>query len=379
MNNQIRFLDLHCLHSPIKEALLNSVSESIEASEFILGSKLKKFESEFSDYTKSRYCVGVSNGLDALVLILKALGISKGDEVIVPAATFIATWNAVSLCGAIPVPVDCDAVTYNINPDLIEARITERTRAIIAVHLYGLPANLEELSKIAKSHSLHLIEDAAQAHGATYKNLPIGSPKYSDAIAFSFYPGKNLGALGDGGAITTDSIQMYERLKYYRNYGSLVKYKSDLIGHNARLDDLQAGFLSIKLKYLDCWVAHRNNIAKCYRNELKNLSDILLPPELHGVTQSRHLYVIQTKDRYALQEWLSKHGIETGIHYPIPPYLQTAYKHLKYDSFKQSNKLHQRCISLPIGPHITLQDCSRICKEIKNYISSINRSRVSLL
>ena len=319
----------------------------MESGIYILGPEVSNFEKEFANYCQVRACVGVGNGLDAIHLSLRALGIGAGDEVIVPSNTYIATWIAVSLTGAIPVPVEPNEKTFNLDPDLIEHAISCKTKAILPVHLYGQPAEMAPIKEIAERHDLKVIDDAAQAHGSQYNNKKIGT--LADATAFSFYPTKNLGAIGDGGAVTTNNEEVAEKIKKLRNYGESKKYYNDLIGFNSRLDELQAAFLRVKLKHLDEIIKRKDEIANVYLTEIKN-NAIILPYVSDHIKHAWHQFVIRSQNRSELKKYLYKNNIETLIHYPIPPYLQLAYKFLNIDprKFLISKKIADEVLSLPI-------------------------------
>lgn len=355
--NRVKFGDLAALHQPLRLELDAAYKRVMDSGWFITGAELDAFEREFASYCRTKHAIGVANGLEALHLILRAYGIGQGDEVIVPANTFIATWLAVSQAGARPVPVEPDSATYNIDPSLIESRITGRTRAIIAVHLYGQVADMPALRQIADRHGLRLIEDAAQAHGATAHGQTAGSA--GDAAGFSFYPGKNLGALGDGGAVTTNDDALAERIRLLRNYGSRAKYQHEIAGYNSRLDELQAAFLRVKLAYLDRWNVQRRKQAATYTRGLSRLPGLVLPSVPNWATPVWHLYVVRTAHRDALQTWLNEGGIDTQVHYPIPPHLQGAYRDsgiAEAGSLPISEQLHREVLSLPIGAHMTPTD-----------------------
>jgi dTDP-4-amino-4,6-dideoxygalactose transaminase len=346
---KVPFLDLNSQHDVLSSELLLAFKRVIGSDNFILGKEVKKFEEEFSLFCKSTNCIGVGNGLEALYLILRAYGIGDGDEVIVPSNTFIATWLAVSKTGARPVPVEPYELTYNINPAAIEKAITPYTKAIIAVHLYGQPAEMDTINEIAKKHSIKVIEDAAQAHGAQYKGRYVGS--LADAAGFSFYPGKNLGSLGDAGAVTTNDIRLDENLRMLRNYGSKVKYCHELQGINSRLDELQAAFLREKLKKLDEWNINRKAIATKYINGLKGCR-LILPYVPNWADPVWHLFVVRSENRNLLQKKLNDSGVGSFIHYPTPPHLQPAYSTLgfKKGDFPISELMHDQVLSLPIWP-----------------------------
>ncbi len=349
---KVPFLDLKAPHEELSLDLKDAFERVLSSGWYILGNEVKQFEEEFSDYCSAKQCIGVGSGLDALHLILRAYNIGEGDEVIVPSNTYIATWLAVSYVGARPVPVEPDLRTYNIEPALIKAAITPRTKAIIAVHLYGQPADMGTISSIAKKHKLKVIEDAAQAHGARYKGKRVGS--LGDAAGFSFYPGKNLGAIGDGGAVVTSDLELAEKVRVLCNYGSKVKYNNEVKGFNSRLDELQAAFLREKLKKLDEWNERRKAIATEYLNALNSIV-VTLPYVPDWADPVWHLFVVRNNQRDQLQNKLSKDGIGTMIHYPIPPHLQGAYADMNWSdgSFPISEAIHREVLSLPIGPHMT--------------------------
>jgi len=359
----IPFLDLAATHALIEHDILDALQRVVRAGQFILGPEVEAFEREFAAYCGAEHCVGVGNGLDALFLILRASGIGSGDEVLVPANTFIATWLAVSHAGATPVPVEPLETSYNIDPAAIERAINSRTRAIIPVHLYGQPADMDAVKKIAARHGLLVIEDAAQAHGGRYKGNPAGS--LGAAAAFSFYPGKNLGALGDGGAVVTSDADLARRIRQLRNYGSEIKYDHQLAGFNSRLDELQAAVLRVKLRHLDDWNARRRSAAAYYLSRLLP-ARIGLPAVPHFADPAWHLFVIRSERRDALRVALAAKSIETGIHYPVPPHMQPAYAHLEMPagSLPISERLHAQVLSLPIGPTITQEQLARVVEII---------------
>jgi dTDP-4-amino-4,6-dideoxygalactose transaminase len=360
----IPFLSLKEANGQYKEALLRVMSKVVDSGHYILGPEVQSFEAEFASYCSARFCVGVANGLDALILGLKALGVGEGDEVIVPSNTYIATWLAVTHVGARIVPVEPNLETYNIDVDKIERCITEKTRVILPVHLYGQPADLGPILSVAKKYGLKVLEDAAQAHGASYSGKPIGS--HSDVIAWSFYPGKNLGALGDAGAITTNDESIADRIRVLRNYGSKIKYHNEVIGVNSRLDELQAAILRVKLKFLQSDNDKRSAIAGYYHSELKD-SGLILPATLSDVKHVWHLFVVRSVERDWLAEQLKQEGIGTLIHYPIPPHFQPAYKHMGYGkgSFPLSEMIHDEVLSLPIGPTQSQDDTAEVVAAIK--------------
>lgn len=358
----VPFLDLRASYDELKNDTDLAYKRVMSSGWYLLGHELKSFEEEFSAYTDTAYCVGVGNGLEALELLLKAYDIGLGDEVIVPSNTYIATWLAVNYVGATPVPVEPILETYNINPNLIEAAITAKTKAIIAVHLYGQPCDMDAINKVAQQHGLIVIEDAAQAQGALYKNKKVGS--LGHAAGFSFYPGKNLGAFGDAGAITTNDASIADKVKILRNYGSEIKYHNKVKGVNSRLDELQAAFLRVKLKKLDEWNARRKVIAKLYLDSLASMSSLVLPMCPEWADPAWHLFVIRHLDRDALQKTLKENNIETLIHYPIPPHKQPAYQEMNYKHFPISEKIHNEVLSLPIGPHMKQPEFIEVTKTL---------------
>ncbi len=348
----VPFLDLKAAHLELREELDAAYRRVMERGWYILGEEVDAFESDFATYCGARHSIGVANGLDALHLILRAMNIGSGDEVIVPSNTFIATWLAVSYSGATPVPVEPYLLTYNINAGAIEAAITSRTRAIMPVHLYGQPADMDAIHAIAGRHNLAVIEDAAQAHGASYKGRRTGT--LGTAAAFSFYPGKNLGALGDGGAVTTNDTALAEKIRELRNYGSKVKYHHAVKGYNSRLDELQAAFLRVKLGHLDDWNSRRKSAAANYLRCLSS-SDLVLPFVPEWADPVWHLFVVRSQHRDSLAKLLTDRGVGTVIHYPIPPHLQGAYSELqlKPGSLPIAERLSREVLSLPMGPHLT--------------------------
>ena len=361
----IPFLDLKAPHKELRAELREAFERVLDSGCYIQGPELKSFEQEFANYSEVEHCIGVGNGLDALHLILRAYNIGMGDEVIVPSNTYIATWLAASYVGATPVPVEPDVRTYNINPDLIEASITSRTKAIIAVHLYGQPADMDAINIVAKKYNIKVIEDAAQAHGARYKGRRVGS--LGDAAGFSFYPGKNLGAIGDGGAVTTNDLELARKIRMLGNYGSSVKYHNEVKGYNSRLDELQAAFLKEKLKKLDEWNDRRKVIADEYHNKLAG-RNLVLPFVPEWADPVWHLFVVRDLKRDQLQRILAELGIITMIHYPIPPHLQPAYAELNYSQgdFNLAEAMHKEVLSLPIGPHMTSAQINQVIVSCRN-------------
>ena len=335
---------------------------------YILGQEVEAFETEFAAYCGVRHCIGVSNGLDALELILWGYGIGAGDEVIVPANTFIATWLAVSRAGAVPVPVEPSELTHTIQAEHIEKAITSRTRAVMPVHLYGQPADMQPICDVARRHDVKVIEDAAQAHGARYRGSRTGS--LGDAAGFSFYPGKNLGALGDGGAVVTDDAELAARLRMLRSYGSTVKYHHETKGFNARLDALQAAMLRVKLARLDVWNHRRRGIAARYREALSQSPLLVLPHVCENVEPVWHLFVIRHSRRDELQRHLAQAGVETLIHYPIPPHRSGAYadRGFREGCFPVTERIAATVLSLPMGPHLTAGMQERVIDAVQGFV-----------
>jgi dTDP-4-amino-4,6-dideoxygalactose transaminase len=361
----VPFLDLGPLYRELRDELDAASRRVMESGRYILGDELEAFEREFAAYCGARYCIGVGNGLDALHVILRGLGIGAGDDVIVPAHTFIATWLAVSYAGATPVPVEPDPHTYNVDPRAIEAAITPRTRAIIIVHLYGQPADMDAVNAVAARHGIPVIEDAAQAHGARYKGRRAGS--LGLAAGFSFYPGKNLGAFGDGGAVTTDDAALADSVRSLRNYGSLTKYVHDRMGFNTRLDELQAALLRVKLPRVDEWNARRARIANTYLTGLAGDGvEVELPVVPPWAEPVWHLFVVRVRQRDRLQTRLRSEGIETLVHYPIPPHRQGAYSWADR-SYPVTEDLHRRVLSLPIGPTMTQDQADRVIRAVRTH------------
>jgi dTDP-4-amino-4,6-dideoxygalactose transaminase len=348
---KIPFLDLSPQVDELRVGLQGAFDRVLDSGWYILGKEVDAFEQEFAQYCDTQYCAGVGNGLDALHLILRAYGVGPEDEVIVPSNTYIASWLAVSHCGATPVPVEPDERYYNINPELIEAAITPRTKAIMPVHLYGHPADMDPIMAIAEKHGLKVIEDCAQAHGAKYKGKRVGS--LGHAAGFSFYPGKNLGAFGDGGAVTTNDEGLAEKIRVLRNYGSRVKYENEVDGFNSRLDEMQAAFLRVKLKKMDGWNARRNEIANQYLESLNDMPGLVLPQVMDWAEHVWHLFVIRSSDRERLQEKLTKNSVGSMIHYPIPPHLAGVYSHLfMKGAYPLAEELADTVLSLPMGLHV---------------------------
>ncbi|HSL05499.1 MAG TPA: DegT/DnrJ/EryC1/StrS family aminotransferase [Nitrospiraceae bacterium] len=362
----VPFLDLGRLHQSIREPLDTAYHRVLDSGWFIMGPELEAFESEFAEYCEVKHCIGVGNGLDGLHLLLRAYGIGPGDEVLVPSNTFIATWLAVTECGAIPVPVEPNSDTHNIDPALISGAITSRTRAIIPVHLYGQPADMDPICVLAAKYGLIVIEDAAQAQGARYKGRRAGS--LGHAAATSFYPGKNLGALGDGGAVLTNDDAIAGKVKQLRNYGSKIKYQHDLAGYNSRLDEMQAAFLRAKLVVLDQWNARRREIATQYSKMLAG-ADINLPLVPEYAEPVWHLYVIRSKHRDTLKTYLEQQGVSTVIHYPMPPHRQACYQDFKGHNLPIAVMLAEEVLSLPISPALKVGEVDLVARTIVTFMA----------
>jgi dTDP-4-amino-4,6-dideoxygalactose transaminase len=357
-------LDMKSPYRELKKELDAAYVRFMESGWYVLGEETKAFESEYARYCQTRFCVGVSNGLDALHLALRALGVGSGDEVIVPSNTYIATWLAVTYAGAVPAPVEPDVRTFNIAPDLIERAITPRTKVILPVHLYGQPADMDPIVQIADQHGLKVLEDNAQAQGARYKGRRTGG--LGHAAAHSFYPGKNLGAMGEAGAVTTNDPQVAEKVRVLRNYGSEVKYRNQYKGFNARIDELQAAFLRVKLQHLDTWNARRGERAQQYIEGLANCPDVIVPFVPAWAEPVWHQFVIRHPARDALQQKLTAAGIGSLIHYPIPPHLSEAYSDMGWSSgdFPVAEELARTVLSLPMGPHLTGEEAGVVVRHV---------------
>jgi dTDP-4-amino-4,6-dideoxygalactose transaminase len=368
----IPFLELKPAYLELKEELDAAYHRVMDSGRYLLGTELESFEAEYAAYCDAKYCVAVGSGLDALHLSLRAYGIGAGDEVLVPANTFIATWLAVSYSGAEPVPVEPNPLTCNIDPDRIEAAITSKTKAIIPVHLYGQPADLDPIMAIARRHGLKVIEDNAQAQGARYKTRRTGS--LGDAAAHSFYPGKNLGAFADAGAVTTSDAALADRIRVLRNYGSREKYCNEVRGFNSRMDELQAAFLRVRLGKLDDWNNRRRALAARYLKELSGTAGLTLPFVPEWAEPVWHLFVVRPPRRKRLQEKLAAAGIGTLIHYPVPPHLSGAYAGGKWrrGDFPITENLADTVLSLPMGPHLAAEQVSHVIRKIKRSWSAAN-------
>jgi dTDP-4-amino-4,6-dideoxygalactose transaminase len=365
---RIPFLDMKAPYQELRNELDAAYHRVMESGWYILGGEVEAFEAEFAQYIGVKHCIGVGNGLEALHLILRGYGIGAGDEVIVPANTYIASWLAVSYSGAKPVPVEPDPRTYNLDPQNIVRAITARTKAILPVHLYGQAVDLDPILQVAEQYNLRVIEDAAQAHGARYKGRLAGC--LGDAAGFSFYPGKNLGAQGDAGAITTNDDQLAQLVRILRNYGSRVKYHNEVKGYNSRLDPLQAAFLRVKLKYLETWNARRRQASNQYLSQLVNCRELVLPAAHEASDSCWHLFTIRYHYRDALQEFLAKNDIQTMIHYPVPPHLSPAYSELGWGpgGFPLTEEIARTTLSLPMGPHLPDEHIQKVTAKINEFI-----------
>jgi dTDP-4-amino-4,6-dideoxygalactose transaminase len=364
MSRDVPFLEVGESYFELKEKIDVAYHRVMNSGWYILGEEVKAFEREFAEYCGTRHCVGVANGLEALELILRVYGIGPGDEVIVPANTYIATWLAVSATGATPVPVEPNGGTYNIDPGRIEASITPRTKAILPVHLYGQPAEMYPINEIAARRGLRVIEDAAQAHGARYRDRRAGA--LGDAAGWSFYPTKNLGAYGDAGAVTTDDGELAERVRVLRNYGSKEKYYNEEKGINSRLDELHAAMLRVRLEHLDEWNSRRVRIAATYLEALRD-TELMLPAVANGADPVWHLFVVRSKRRDELQRYLKSHGINTLVHYPVAPHLQQAYKDTTLPAAPITEAIHSEVLSLPMGPHLSEEDAARVVEAVRSF------------
>ncbi|NUM43756.1 MAG: DegT/DnrJ/EryC1/StrS family aminotransferase [Anaerolineales bacterium] len=364
---RVPFLNMKAPYQELKAELDAAYQRVMESGWYILGEEMEAFENEYATYCGAKDCISVGNGLEALHLILRAYEIGPGDEVIVPANTYIATWLAVSYAGATPIPVEPDLRTYNLDPDRIERAITKRTRAILPVHLYGQSAEMEAITRIAQKHGLKVIDDSAQAHGARF-NDQIASG-FADAAGVSFYPGKNLGAFGDAGAVVTNDPGLADRVRVLRNYGSRVKYQNEVKGFNSRLDPIQAAFLRVKLAHLDEWNDRRKAVAARYLEALSNIHELVLPYVLPHSSPAWHLFVIRHPRREALQRHLTQAGIGTLIHYPTPPHLSAAYAELgwKVGDFPITEEIANTVLSIPMGPHLSRDEQDEVISALQSF------------
>lgn len=373
----IPFLELKPTYDELKNEIDTSVLAVLDRGWYLLGEEITAFEEEFARFIGVKHCIGVGNGLDALTISLRAAGIGEGDEVLVPSNTFIASWLAITYAGARPVPVEPDSATYNIDPNRIEQMIGNKTKAILPVHLYGQPADMDPIMDIAERYGLVVIEDAAQAHGCYYKGKKAGT--FGAAAGWSFYPGKNLGAFGDGGAVTTNDDKLAEQIRALRNYGSRVKYVHELQGFNSRLDEIHAAVLRVKLRSLDEWNARRKAIAKAYLSGLE-AGELIVPHVPDWADPVWHLFVIRHPERDQLQQFLDERGVKTVIHYPVPPHLQGAYKHLGMDegSLPLTERLHREVLSLPIGPHLGSDEVQQVISLVNDFSRTYKHRIVSV-
>ncbi len=360
----IKFLDLEKVNNRFRDEIDSRISRILDKGWYLQGEENETFSDNFAKYCGTKYCIGVANGLDALNLIIKSFDFGLGDEIIVPANTYIATILAISQNGCTPVLVEPDINTYNINPDLIEEKITDKTKAIIIVHLYGQVVQMEKIWDLAKKYNLKVIEDSAQAHGAFYKSKRVGN--LSDASAFSFYPGKNLGCMGDGGCVTTNNEELAAKIKAIANYGSDRKYHHIYKGINSRLDEIQAAVLDVKLKYLDKDNEKRREVSKYYRDNIQN-PKIILPKVYNENSHVWHIFAVRTQERDKFQKYLQDNDIQTIIHYPTPPHKQGAYKEWNNLSFPISEEIHKTIISLPISPVMTIEEIKKVVEVINEY------------
>ena len=361
-DQRVPFLDLRAPYRELRDDIDAAVRRVLASGWYVLGEEVRAFEREWAAYCGAGHCVGTSNGLDALHLVLRAWDVGPGDEVLVPSHTFIATWLAVTHAGATPVPVEVDPVTYNLDPARLEAAIGPRTRAIVAVHLYGQPADMDAIVAVARRHGLRVLEDAAQAQGARYRGRRTGA--LGDAAAWSFYPGKNLGALGDAGAITTDDAALAARVRELANYGSARKYEHREQGMNARLDEVQAAVLRAKLPHLDAWNARRRAVAGAYRASLGEFP-VVLPAVPDWADPAWHLFVVRSPRRDALRAALAAAGVETLVHYPTPPHRQRAYAAYGDRALPVAATLAAEVLSLPIGPHLSEAECRAVIDAVR--------------
>lgn len=360
----IKFLDLKKINNRYREEIDSRIKNILDKGWYLQGDENENFTKNFANFCGTKFAIGVANGLDALNLIIKAYGFGNGDEIIVPANTYIATILAISENGCIPILVEPDIKTYNINPDSIEEKITSKTKAIMVVHLYGQAVQMEKIWKIAKKYNLKIIEDSAQAHGAIYQENRTGN--LGDASGFSFYPGKNLGCIGDGGAVTTNDEELFNKIKAIANYGSDRKYHHIYKGVNSRLDEIQAAVLDIKLKHLDSDNNKRREISKYYRENIKN-SKIILPETYDEKSHVWHIFAVRTKNRDEFQKYLTEKGIQTIIHYPTPPHKQGAYKEWNNLSFPITEEIHNTILSLPISPVMTDSEIEKVVEVVNEY------------
>jgi dTDP-4-amino-4,6-dideoxygalactose transaminase len=375
----IKLVDLQRQYEPLKEEVLSAISNVLDGMNLFLGENVYHLERDFARFCQAKHAIGVGSGTDGLYLALRACGVGPGDEVITAPNTFFATVEAIAMVGAKPVFVDIDPDTYTIDPDLIEGAITNKTKALIPVHLYGHPADMQPITAIARRFGLRVIEDACQAHGAEYGGQRTGS--MGDAAVFSFYYSKNLGAYGEGGMVVTDDRDVATRLQLLRNHGSPERYRHSIIGVNSRLDEIQAAILRLKLEYLEQWNMKRRSLAIEYTRRLSEVPNVGLPIERPGTRHVYHLYVVQVPRRDQVQQWLSRHGIETGIHYPLPIHLQEACADLGYQkgSFPEAEAAAGHILSLPMHPDLTIDDVAYVCQTLTDCVYGRRTRRPSTL
>lgn len=364
MNDLIEYENLKKANQPFEKEFEAAFKKFLDSGWYVLGKEVSSFETEFAAYLKSSYCVGVANGLDALILSLEALGLPTGSEVMVPSNTYIATIMAIIRAGHKPVLIEPDLETYNIDPKKLKASLTKNTKALMVVHLYGKACAMDEITAFCKEHGLYLIEDCAQSHGARFSNQTTGT--FGDFGCFSFYPTKNLGALGDGGAVTTNNPQLAEKIQKLRNYGSKIRYQNELIGTNSRLDELQAAFLRIKLRALDRLNFHKKSLAKIYFEQLKDV--VICPQQNPKYDDVFHIFNIRLEKRDALKSFLAENGIKSDIHYPTPPEQQPAYRELLKGTYPISDEIHKTTLSLPISSFHTAEDVIRVSAKIREFM-----------
>ena len=366
MSQRVPFLDMRGPYEELQPELEEALGRVMASGHYVLGPEVEAFEHEFAAYCGTAHGIGVGNGLEALILGLMAMGIGAGDEVLVPSNTYIASWLAISYTGATPVPVEPDPATYNLDPERLEAAVTPRTRAIMAVHLYGHPADMDPIRAVADRHGLRVIEDCAQAHGARYKGRRVGS--LGDVAGWSFYPTKNLGAFGDGGLVTTDDAAIADRVRVLRNYGARIKYVCEAKGHNSRLDELQAAMLRVKLRHLDAWNERRRAIADTYMRALAS-TGLTLPRVPAWAEPVWHLFVVTTPERDALRRHLEAEGIGCLVHYPVPPHRQQAYAELGYaeGTLPLAERIHREVLSVPIGPHMAPSHALTVIETMRQF------------
>ena len=363
----VPFVDLKAQYASIKGEVLPAIHLVLENASYVLGKSVSDFEAEFADRHKVKFCYALGSGTDGNHMAIWTLGIGPGDEVLIPANTFIATAWGATLCGATPVFVDCDPVSYNIDPLKVEEKITSKTKAIVAVHLYGMPADMDSLSAIAQKHNLWLVEDCAQAHLSEYKGKPVGGIGVTSS--FSFYPGKNLGAYGEGGAVATNDAGLARQMKMIRDHGSEQKYHHEVLGHNYRMEGIQGAVLGVKMKYIEQWTEARRKNAKQYGELLRGLPEFILPVETPGTKHVYHLYVVRTPHREKLQKHLQERGVSTGLHYPVPLHLQKAFHYLGYrkGDFPVSEMAGDQVLSLPMYPELTREQIEYVVESIREF------------